>query len=254
MMKVESWKKVEVNKYTLIRLLGQGGFGKVFLGCLTKTASSKDVQFFALKRLKKSEVKEKRVMENINLEKQILRESKSDFITRLHSTFRDSEHYYIVMEWAERGDLHSFLDEGSERKQEFLTNLEDAIRFIMGCVILGLEELHSKSIVYSDLKPSNILLFADGYAKLADFGVSVMLKKNTPCTFKSGTKRYFAPEMVMGTECKRYVDLWAMGVLAYQLSNFCYPFRVEDIENSKRFHVIVDESSKKREWRNPWIS
>ena len=189
------------------------------------------MQLFALKKLKKSEVKEKGVLQNINLEKQILKESQSDFITRLHSTFRDSDNYYIVMEWAEQGDLHSFLEEGSERRREFEKRQEDAIRFILGCVIIGLEELHSKNIVYSDLKPSNILLFADGYAKLADFGVSVLLKKNTPCTFRNGTKRYFAPEMVMRTECKRYVDLWALGVLAYELSNFVSPFRAKDIED-----------------------
>ena len=108
-------------------------------------------------------------------------------------------------------------------------NKEDSIRFILGCVILGLEYLHSKNIVYSDLKSSNILVFDDGYAKLADFGVSKQLKENVPCTFQNGTARYFAPEMVIGSQCGRYVDLWALGVLAYYLSNYRFPFLTEDI-------------------------
>ena len=107
------------------------------------------------------------------------------------------------MEWAQGGDVQTFLKEGSERKKMYLLNKEESLRFILGCAILGLEHLHSKNIVFSDLKPSNILIFEDGYAKLADFGVSKQLKENSPCTFLNGTVRYFAPEMVIGTECKR---------------------------------------------------
>ena len=92
------------------------------------------------------------MLENLKLEKRILEESNSNFITRLHSSFRDEKYYYIVMEWAQGGDVQSFLVEGSDRKKQFLMNKEDSIRFILGCVILGLEYLHSKNIVYSDLK------------------------------------------------------------------------------------------------------
>ena len=133
------------------------------------------------------------------------------------------------MEWAQGGDVQSFLKEGSERKKQFLMNKEESIRFILGCVILGLEYLHSKNIVYSDLKSSNILVFDDGYVKLADFGVSKQLKDNVPCTFQNGTLKYFAPEMVFGTQCNRCVDLWALGVLAYYLCNYHFPFSMKDI-------------------------
>ena len=75
----------------------------------------------------------------------------------------------------------------------------------------------------------NALIFQNGYVKLADFGVSKQLKEDISCTFQNGTRRYFAPEMVIGAECKRYVDLWASGVLAYQLSNFDFPFKLDDI-------------------------
>lgn len=58
---------------------------------------------------------------------------------------------------------------------------------------MGLEYLHEKNIAYSNLKPSNLLVFSDGYVKLWDFDVSIQLKKDVPCTFKCGTTEYFAP-------------------------------------------------------------
>ena len=68
------------------------------------------------------------------------------------------------------------------------------------------------------------MVFSDGYVKLSDFDVSIQLKKDVSCTFKCGTTEYFAPEMAVGAECKRTVDMWALGVLAYQLSTFEFPF------------------------------
>ena len=225
LINLESQKQLGINSFTLLLTLGEGGFGKVFLGCLKKDFMKSEKPMYAIKQLNKLEVRQKKVLENIKLEKRILQESNSPFITRMHSTFRDDEYYYIVMEWAQGGDVQSFIKEGSERRKIYLQNKDDCVRFVLGCVILGLEHLHSKNIVYSDLKPSNILIFDDGYAKLADFGVSKQLKKDIPCTFQNGTRRYFSPEMVVGAECKRFVDLWALGVLAYQISNYDFPFK-----------------------------
>jgi len=92
---------------------------------------------------------------------------------------------------------------------------EEAIRFIIGCVILGLEELHERQIVYNDLKPENVLVFEDGYVKLSDFGLSRDLKQTNQERMRVGTRMYFAPEIVMGTECTKKVDIWALGVLTY---------------------------------------
>ena len=138
--------------------------------------------------------------------------------------------------------------------KKYLQNKEESMRFILACVILGLEHLHNKNIVYSDLKPSNILIFEDGYAKLADFGVSKQLKEGAPCTFQIGTQRYFAPEMAVGAECKRFVDLWAIGVLAYHLSNYDFPFTIEQIQKASTFEKVVKQAEKDRFWKNKFIS
>jgi len=88
-----------------------------------------------------------------------MKELKCNFIARSHYSFRDNNFYYIAMEWAQGGDVFSFIRPSSSRRELFLEAGEEAIRFILGCVIMGLEELHSKNIVYSDMKPENLLVF-----------------------------------------------------------------------------------------------
>ena len=111
----------------------------------------------------------------------------------MHYAFRDEEYYYLVMEWAQGGDLYSFIKSGTKRRMIFRQIGEAAIRFILGCIVLSLEYLHNKNIIYSDLKPENILIFENGYCKLTDFGVSKALVKDQKITFKTGTRMYFAP-------------------------------------------------------------
>ena len=109
--------------------------------------------------MKKEYVKSKNMIENIKLEKCILETSHSQFITRFFTFFRDERHYYLVMEWASEGDLFSFIRPRSSRKHLFRTAGHDAIRFILACVVLSLEYLHGRNIIYADLKPENILIF-----------------------------------------------------------------------------------------------
>jgi len=97
------------------------------------------------------------------------------------------------MEWAQGGDLYTFIKPNSKRQVLFKQAGEPAIRFILACVILSLEHLHNRSIIYADLKPENVLLFEDGYAKLADFGLS---HGKSDCAMSDrlvGTRMYFAP-------------------------------------------------------------
>ena len=85
----------------------------------------------------------------------------------------------------------------------------------MGCVILALEHLHQKGIVYWDLKPENVLLFDDGYVKLADFGLSRHLEEGDSAQLSAATPLYCAPEIIEEEPCGREVDFWTLGVLAY---------------------------------------
>jgi serine/threonine protein kinase len=146
-----------------------------------------------------------------------MRDAKSPFITKLLCSFRDEHHYCMAMEWASGGDVFSFISEDNRRMRLFREAGEIAIRFVLGCTILGLEYLHSKDFAYLDLKPENLLVFEDGYVKLTDFGLAKKVKssEDEKSKMRIGTPTYFAPEMLVKTSCGKLADLWALGILAY---------------------------------------
>jgi protein kinase A len=147
--------------------------------------------------------------------------------------------YNIVMEWASGGDVFTFINKNSRRHMPFLLVGESAVRFILGCVVLGLEYLHSHNIVYADMKPENLLIFEDGYIKLNDFVLSVDVNEGPREIEQAGTTLYFAPELVSMLPCGKTLDLWTLGVLAYELSNFIPPFSNSQILRKETFPEVV---------------
>ena len=202
----------------------------------------------------KSDIYEKKLTANIKLEKKILQESKSKFITSLYYAFRDQQFLYFVMECARGGDTYTLIDEGSPRLGDFKKGGEEAVRFLLGCLILGMEYLHSKNYVYRDLKPENVLIFEDGYAKLTDFGLAKEMHENELAKTEAGTAIYYAPEMVMRKGYDRMVDIWAIGIYAYEMSNYSPPFSSADIKDRIKVKKVVKYCETKRNWRNPSIS
>ena len=87
------------------------------------------------------------------------------------------------------------------KQKLFIREGEKAIRFALGCVILGIEYLHERGIVHGDLKPENLFVFKDGYVKLGDFGVSARIKDDERIHLDSATPTYCAPEIIYNKKC-----------------------------------------------------
>ncbi|KAG9290589.1 hypothetical protein G9A89_020959 [Geosiphon pyriformis] len=196
--------------FVLLETLGTGTFGRVFLTKFKHTEN-----YYAMKVLKKVEVVRLKQVEHINSEKQILSQVHHPFIVNLFCTFQDDRNLYMLLEYVIGGELFSHL-----RKAGRFSN--DVTRFYAAEIILAIEYLHSKDIIYRDLKPENLLLDSRGHVKITDFGFAKKVEDRTWTL--CGTPEYLAPEIIQSKGHGKAVDWWALGILIFEMLAGYPPF------------------------------
>ncbi|XP_077114992.1 cGMP-dependent protein kinase 1 isoform X5 [Ranitomeya variabilis] len=217
---------LKLTDFNIIDTLGVGGFGRVELVQL----KSEESKTFAMKILKKRHIVDTRQQEHIRSEKQIMQSAHSDFIVRLYRTFKDSKYLYMLMEACLGGELWTILrDRGS---------FEDSTtRFYTACVVEAFAYLHSKGIIYRDLKPENLILDHRGYAKLVDFGFAKKIGFGKKTWTFCGTPEYVAPEIILNKGHDISADYWSLGILMYELLTGSPPFSGPD--PMKTYNIIL---------------
>jgi len=221
---------MSVDQFRCISVLGRGHFGKVLLAEYKTTK-----ELFAIKALKKGDIISRDEVESLMSEKRIFEAANNvrhPFLVNLFACFQTKDHVCFVMEYAPGGDLMMHIHE------EVFS--EARTMFYSGCVILGLQYLHEHDIVYRDLKLDNLLLDAEGYVKIADFGLckegmGFGQKTGTFC----GTPEFLAPEVLTETSYTRSVDWWGLGVLIFEMLVGESPFPGDDEEEV--FDSIVND-------------
>ncbi|XP_020481952.1 cGMP-dependent protein kinase 2 isoform X1 [Labrus bergylta] len=200
----------------IIATLGMGGFGRVELVKLKE----EDIAF-ALKCIKKKHIVDTRQQEHIYSEKNILQLTNSVFIIRLFRTFRDDKYVYMLLEACLGGELWTVLRD--------MSCFDDATaRFCTGCVLEAFDYLHTMGIVYRDLKPENLLLDAEGYVKMADFGFAKKIGRGKKTWTFCGTPEYVAPEVILSKGHDFGADCWSLGILIFELLTGNPPFTGSD--------------------------
>ncbi|XP_037960243.1 cGMP-dependent protein kinase, isozyme 2 forms cD5/T2 [Teleopsis dalmanni] len=213
----EEFRDVKLTDLRRIATLGIGGFGRVELVQI----NSDNSRSFALKQMKKSQIVETRQQQHIMSEKEIMGEANSEFIVKLFKTFKDKKYLYMLMESCLGGELWTILrDKG---------NFDDATtRFCTACVVEAFDYLHSRNIIYRDLKPENLLLDGRGYVKLVDFGFAKKLQSGRKTWTFCGTPEYVAPEVILNKGHDISADYWSLGILMFELLTGTPPFTGPD--------------------------
>lgn len=195
------------------RVIGTGQFGSVRV---VQHHVTKEV--YALKVMHKAPIVESKQIEHIVSERKILEEA-SDHpnCVKLIGAYQDKASLYLLQEWVPGGELFHHLDlEGAFD--------EPTAMFFAANVLLALEFLHSRGIVYRDLKPENLLLDVQGYIKMADFGFAKKVGDEKTFTI-CGTPDYQAPEVIMRRGTTKVADYWALGVLIFEMLVGDPPFK-----------------------------
>eukprot|EP00253_Pinus_taeda_P001643 PITA_01643 len=228
-----------VNEFKLIRALGHGDMGTVYLA--THVTSGKPV---AMKVMSKELMQKKRSHKRAWMEEEILQKLDYTFLPKLFTKFESKNHSFLLMSYCSGGDLNTL-----RQRQKNGRFSESAARFYAAEVVLALEYLHQHGILYRDLKPENILLQADGHVMITDFDLSLIINhprgecktkdKSRFCYLNGrkeaaayeqshsfvGTEEYVAPEILWGKGHGIAVDWWAFGILLYEMVDGKTPFK-----------------------------
>jgi CRP-like cAMP-binding protein len=197
-------------------VLGTGGFGLVKL--VDHTASG---NIYALKAISKGLVVESGLQKGVMEEKRIQAMcSECPFIIKLVATYSNDQTLYFLIEPALGGELFRTY------KNQKLSGSEKHARFYSAGVLFAFEHLHSKKVIYRDLKPENVMLSNSGHVKLTDFGLAKVSPGKTFTT--CGTPEYFAPEVIWATGYTNAADWWCYGVFIFELMAGKTPFQARE--------------------------
>ncbi|XP_034044548.1 ribosomal protein S6 kinase alpha-2 [Thalassophryne amazonica] len=215
----EGSEKADPSQFQLLKVLGQGSYGKVFL--VRKIRGVDRGQLYAMKVLKKATLKVRDRVRS-KMERDILAEVNHPFIVKLHYAFQTEGKLYLILDFLRGGDLFTRLS-----KEVMFT--EDDVKFYLAELALALDHLHSLGIIYRDLKPENILLDEEGHIKITDFGLSKEAIDHDKRAYSfCGTIEYMAPEVVNRRGHTQSADWWSFGVLMFEMLTGSLPFQGKD--------------------------
>lgn len=209
------------------RVLGRGKFGQVYLA---REKHSKQV--VALKVLVKEQLRSHGVAHQLRKEVEIHSRIRHHNILPLYATFQDETRVFLVLKHAGGGDLYKKL-----RSNRRFTEKEAAT--YVAQLASALEACHAQHVIHRDIKPENLLLSDEGELLLADFGwsssnVTNNNRRETLC----GTLDYLSPEMIRGEKYNESVDIWALGIIMFELLVGKPPFEAPGQDET--IHRITD--------------
>ena len=221
----------ECNKYDFInenkKPIGKGAFGEVW-----KVTHENSKKVYCVKILSKRDIFEQKLIIQINKEISIMYNINHPYSVKLVNHFEDNEKLYLIMELAPNGNLYNLIQNNIKEKVKNMVLIKKLI--VQSIEII--KYLHSKNIVYRDIKPENLLLDNDYNIKLCDYGWATYFTPGKFLTVYCGTPEYVSPEVIKKYPYNEKVDIWGLGVLIFELVFGYAPF--SSTFNEERFNNI----------------
>jgi eukaryotic-like serine/threonine-protein kinase len=208
----------KLGRYDLISVLGKGAMGLVYEGRDPNLDRRVAIKTIKVENLSEEAAAEYEV--RFRTEARSAARLQHPHIVSVYDSDRDGDIAFLVMEFVDGDDLKHHLDKGD------LYTLEQTLG-IMGDLLSALEYAHRQSIVHRDIKPANLLIETNGRVKLTDFGVARIQDSGEATRTQGsmvGTLKYMSPEQVQGRPIDARADLFAAGIVLYQLLTGKRPF------------------------------
>jgi serine/threonine-protein kinase len=220
-----------VSHYKILEQLGQGGMGVVYKAYDTKLKREVAIKFLS-PEISLHEDDRERFM----IEAQAAAALNHPNIATIYAIEEIHDELFIVMEYIDGPNLQKLLDDCSDSPLP----IERASHYTVQ-IAAGLQAAHEKGIVHRDVKPANVMLTAKDQVKITDFGLAKMAQAGLAMKtgIAAGTAAYMAPEQVRGEEVDARADIWALGVVIYQMLSGTLPFK--GLYEAAFFYSILNE-------------
>ena len=213
----------KITDFTIVKELGSGSFGRVYLVTHKKTKANYAIK--AIDKRNKANIEEKPYFRR---EVEVMYKIHHPNVIKLYSHFEDNNFCYFIMEYIAKGNMFGLIP--TDKKKRISTQL---VANLIKDIISAVYFLHNMSppIIHRDIKPENVLLADNFVAKLTDFGWSNYIQEDQKRTTVCGTPIYLAPEIIKEQGHDERVDIWCIGVLLFELTTGTVPFPGNDIES-----------------------
>ena len=223
-------------RYRRIKVVGKGSFGEAVL-----VRSREDGKRYIAKTIDCSQMTEKD-KQDVYREIQILAEVNHPNIVKFKENYEEGNMLWIVMEYADGGDLGYRIKEQRKKATDSGPVYFDEQLIMMWFlqICMALKHLHDSHILHRDLKTANIFLTSKNVVKLGDFGISTVLNNtmavaHTVC----GTPYYFSPEICQNRPYGSKSDVWALGIVLYEMATLRRPFNAKGLKELMRKIVCL---------------